>query len=202
MHHFLGSAGRSAHPTLETWCPATKEQGLAGSGAPRPTGGRPTDAGPSLRRQPNLVPEVTQTPTGALSPPGPETEKSEPVARAWCRIPRRPEAPAGRHSHPALSGRSLIQTGAGPTRPAARPIPPSQAGGHSSPPAHPEAHLRPLPGSVATARPVNQKTGAARGQSLFYLHSQSCGSAGFFRCLYSCSYAGFLPSVKPYFTRV
>ena len=25
------------HPTLETWCPTTKEQGLAGSGAPRPT---------------------------------------------------------------------------------------------------------------------------------------------------------------------
>ena len=29
------------HPTLETWCPATKEQGLAGSGAPRPTCRRP-----------------------------------------------------------------------------------------------------------------------------------------------------------------
>ena len=36
MHHFLGSAGRSAHPAPETWCPATKEQGLVGSGAPRP----------------------------------------------------------------------------------------------------------------------------------------------------------------------
>ena len=83
MHHFLGSAGRSAHPTPKTWCPATKEQGLAGSGAPRPPDGRPTDAGPSCRRQPNLVPEA---------------EKSEPVARAWCRIPRRPEAPAGRHA--------------------------------------------------------------------------------------------------------
>lgn len=44
MHHFLGSAGRSAHPTLETWCPVTKEQGLAGSEAPRPTCRRPTDA--------------------------------------------------------------------------------------------------------------------------------------------------------------
>ena len=32
---------RSAYPTLETWCPATKEQGLAGSEAPRPTCGRP-----------------------------------------------------------------------------------------------------------------------------------------------------------------
>ena len=41
MHHFLGSAGRSAHPPLETWRPATKEQGLAGSGAPRPTCRRP-----------------------------------------------------------------------------------------------------------------------------------------------------------------
>ena len=27
---------RSAHPPLETWCPATKKQGLAGSEAPRP----------------------------------------------------------------------------------------------------------------------------------------------------------------------
>ena len=41
MHQFLGSAGRSAHPTLEMWCPATKEQGLAGSEAPRPTCRRP-----------------------------------------------------------------------------------------------------------------------------------------------------------------
>lgn len=32
------------------------------------------------------------------------------------------------------------------------------------------AHLRPAPGSTAIAKPVNQKTGAARGQSLFYLH--------------------------------
>ena len=41
MQHFLGSAGRAAHPPLETWCPATKEQGLAGSEAPRPTCRRP-----------------------------------------------------------------------------------------------------------------------------------------------------------------
>ena len=32
---------RSAHPPLETWCPATKEQGLAGSEAPHPTCRRP-----------------------------------------------------------------------------------------------------------------------------------------------------------------
>ena len=178
-----------AHPTPKAWCPATKEQGFAGSGAPRPTCRRPirpqrrgaprrrnkglrgvkhhaqlagdpsaprdvvprdegtrvrgersttptwrapTDAGPSLRRQPNLVPGVTQTPTGALSPLGPETEKSEPVARAWCRIPRRPEAPAGRHPHPAPPGRSLIQIGA---RPAGR-----------------SAHLRPAPRLVCNSK--------------------------------------------------
>ena len=211
MQHFLGSAGRSAHPTLETWCPTTKEQGLAGSKAPRPTCRRPirpqrrgasrrrnkglrgaehhahpavspsdpkdvvprdegtrvrgersttptwrapTDAGPSLRRQPNLVPGVTQTPTGALSPLGPETEKSEPVARAWCRIPRRPEAPAGRHPHPAPPGRSLIQIGA---RPAWR-----------------APHLRPAPGPAAIAKPVNQKIGSCpRAAPDFYLHLQS-----------------------------
>ena len=151
MHHFLGSAGRSAHPTPKTWCPATKEQGFAGSKAPRPPDGRPTDAGPSCRRQPNLVPEA---------------EKSEPVARAWCRIPRRPEAPAGRHAR--LAG--------GPPTPRSPPGCNSKAG--------------------------KSKTGAARGQSLLFLHLESCGSAGFFRCLYSCSYAGFLPFVKPYFTRV
>ena len=123
---------------------------VSGERSTTPNWRAPTDAGPSLRRQPNLVPGVTQTPTGALSPLGPETEKSEPVARAWCRIPRRPEAPAGRHPHPAPPGRSLIQIGA---RPAGR-----------------SAHLRPAPGSAATAKPVNQKTGAARGQSLFYLH--------------------------------
>ena len=207
MQHFLGSAGRSAHPTLETWCPTTKEQGLAGSGAPRPTCRRPirpqrrgaprrrnkglrgvkhhaqlaggpsvpkdvvprdegtrvrgersttptwrapTDAGPSLRRQPNLVPGVTQTPTGALSPLGPETEKSEPVARAWCRIPRRPEAPqAGTHTRPR----------------------PAEASSKSAPaPPGGQPTYAPRPGSSAIAKSVNQKTGAARGQSLFYLH--------------------------------
>lgn len=63
-----------AHPNPKAWCPATKEQGLAGSEAPRlpgrrSTGAGPTDAGPSRRRQPNPVPEATQTPAGAHSPP-------------------------------------------------------------------------------------------------------------------------------------
>ena len=30
-----------AHPAPKAWCPLTKEQGLAGSEAPRPPGGRP-----------------------------------------------------------------------------------------------------------------------------------------------------------------
>ena len=42
------------HPTLETWCPATKEQGLAGSGAPRPPGGQPIRRGASRRRNKGL----------------------------------------------------------------------------------------------------------------------------------------------------
>ena len=177
-----------AHPPPKAWCPTTKEQGLAGSEAPRPTcrrpirpqrrgaprrrnkgsrgaehhvrsaGGSTTQAEPRTHPRPKAhpVPSRPRTPGRRLSKPatasplGPETEKSEPVARAWCRIPRRPEAPAGRHPHPAPPGRSLIQIGA---RPAGR-----------------SAHLRPAPGSAATAKPVNQKTGAARGQSLFYLH--------------------------------
>ena len=34
------STRRSARPAPKTWCPATKEQGIAGRGAPRPPGGR------------------------------------------------------------------------------------------------------------------------------------------------------------------
>ena len=49
--HPSGPAGRSAHPTLETWCPATKEQGFAGSEAPRPTCRRPTYAPHPARLQ-------------------------------------------------------------------------------------------------------------------------------------------------------
>lgn len=76
------------------------------------------------------------------------------------------------------------------------------SGERSTTSAQPEAHLRPAPRLVCNSKAGKSKTGAARGQSLFYLHLQSCGSAGLFRCLYSCSYAGFLPFVKPYFTRV
>lgn len=118
-------------------------------------GGSTTQAEPRTHPRPKAhpVPSRPRTPGRRLpkpataSPPGPEAGKSEPVARAWCRIPRRPEAPADRYPHPAPSGRSLIQTGVGP--------------------AWRSAHLRPAPGSAATAKPVNQKTGAARGQSLF-----------------------------------
>ena len=39
------------HPTLETWCPATKEQGFAWSEAPRPTCRRPTYAPHPARLQ-------------------------------------------------------------------------------------------------------------------------------------------------------
>ena len=55
--------GTSAAPWgLKTWCLTTKEQGIAGSGAPRHRGG---------------------------APPGRRPGKSKPLARARCRVPRR-----------------------------------------------------------------------------------------------------------------
>lgn len=95
------------HPTIETWCPATKEQGLAGSEAPRLPGRRSTRHRPHRRR--TLPPATAQPgaggPTTQAEPrtrPHPEAEKSEPVARAWCRIPRRRSAqPLGQSPHPA-----------------------------------------------------------------------------------------------------
>lgn len=40
---------RSAQPVPKTWCLTTKEQGLAGSGAPRPAGGLTPRQGPAPR---------------------------------------------------------------------------------------------------------------------------------------------------------
>ena len=86
---------REAHPTLETWCPATKGQGGAGSGAPRLLSRRLHHSGGAPH-----------------SPPAEASSKPAP-------------APPGGQPTYAPSG------------------------------------------SAAIAKPVNQKTGAARGQSLF-----------------------------------
>lgn len=59
-----------AHPTPKTWCPATKEQGLAGSGAPRPLSRRlhhsggtphspPAEGSSSSVSPPHTRPEAT-----------------------------------------------------------------------------------------------------------------------------------------------
>ena len=103
MHHFLGRAGRSAHPTLETWCPATKEQGLAGSGAPRPTCRRPTnprvvvprDEGTRVREDRSTTPNLPE----AHPPPKtwcPATKEQgfagSEAPRSTCRRPIRPQS--------------------------------------------------------------------------------------------------------------
>ena len=96
-----------AHPTPKTWCPVTKEQGLAGSGAPRPLSRRLHHSGGTPH-----------------SPPAEASSKPAP-------------APPGGQPTYAPSG------------------------------------------SAAIAKPVNQKQGLPAGSPCFYLHSQSCGCAGF-----------------------
>ena len=103
MQHFLGSAGRSAHPTLETWCPATKEQGLAGSGAPRP-----------LSRRLHRSAGGSTTQAEPRTHPRPKAEKSEPVARHGVESlgGRRPQQ-AGTHTRPRPAGDSPTRRPAG-----------------------------------------------------------------------------------------
>lgn len=85
---------RSAQPAPKMWCLTTKEQGIAGSEAPRP-----------VRRRPNPA----AGPRPAAGRPG----NSKPLARARCRVPRR-RSPARR---PAA-----LQLGNSPT--SRRPTPP------------------------------------------------------------------------------
>ena len=120
MHHFLGSAGRSAHPTLETWCPATKEQGLAGSGAPRPLSRRLHHSGGAPHSPP------AEGSSSSVSPPPPPAGGylsrrqprpwaggrkvrtsgagmvSNPSAAGGPSRPAHPSGPAGRSAHPTL----------------------------------------------------------------------------------------------------
>ena len=130
MHHFLGSAGRSAHPTLETWCPATKEQGLAGSGAPRPTCRRPTnprvvvprDEGTRVREERSTTPNLPE----AHPPPKtwcPATKEQgfagSEAPRSTCRRPIRPQrrgAPRRRNKD-SRGAKHHAQLAGGPSAP-------------------------------------------------------------------------------------
>ena len=71
-------AGKS-EPVARAWCRISRRPETPAGRHPHPAPpGRSliqTDAGPSCRRQPNLVPEVTQTLTGVLSPPEPEAPR-------------------------------------------------------------------------------------------------------------------------------
>ena len=155
MHHFLGSAGRSAHPPLETWRPATKEQGLAGSGAPRPLSRRLHHSGGAPHAH----------------PAGGHLSRRQPRPRG-----RRPKSPNQWRGHgvESLGGRRPQQAGTH-TRPR-----PAEASSKSAPaPPGGQPTYAPLLGSAAIAKPVNQKQGLPAGSPCFYLHSQSCGCAGF-----------------------
>lgn len=152
MQHFLGSAGRSAHPTLETWCPATKEQGFAESGAPRPPGGRPPTPDPPSGDSPTWC-------RGSL-------KLRRARSRPWDRRPKSPNQWRG-HGVESLGGRRPQQAGTH-TRPR-----PAEASSKSAPaPPGGQPTYAPRPGSSAIAKPVNQKTGAAREQLLFLSSSR------------------------------
>ena len=165
MHHFLGSAGRSAHPTLETWCPATKEQGLAGSGAPRPLSRRLHHSGGAPHSPP------AEGSSSSVSPPPPPGWRLSKPATA-SPMGRRPKSPNQWRGHgvESLGGRRPQQAGT-PIRPRLagahrrRTLPPAiaqpGAGGPSSP----------APRPAAIAKPVNQKIGSCpRAAPDFYLH--------------------------------
>ena len=101
--------------------------------------------------------------------PHPEAEKSEPVARAWCRIPRRRSAqPLGQSPHPA----GALPYHVRPAEASSHPTPDPPAGDSPTWCRRPggQPTYAPRPGSSAIAKSVNQKTGTACGQSLFYLH--------------------------------
>ena len=112
---------RSAHPTSKTWCPATKEQGFAGSKAPRPTCRRPTNPR-------DVVPRDEETRVcGERSTTSAQPE-APPLRRSPARTPgRRPKSPNQWRGH------GIESPGAGGPR---RPVPPPgvrSAGGTTSP---------------------------------------------------------------------
>ena len=129
-------ARRSAHLAPKTWCPATKEQGIAGSGAPRRPGGRPIRPqrrGARRRRNKGL-----RGVKHHARPP-----KARPIGDSPSR--RRQPNPAGDP-----------KAGNSPSRRwQPRPVPKATLKPR-------RAHPRRRP-----PKPVNQKTGAARRQSLF-----------------------------------
>ena len=137
-----------AHPTLETWCPATKEQGFAGSKAPRPTCRRPIR--PQRRGAPRRRNKGSRGAEHHVRSAGGSTTQAEPRTHPRPKahpVPSRPRTPGRRLSKPATAspppagGRKVRTGGAGMVSN------PSAAGGPR----------RPAPRLATTAKPVNQK---------------------------------------------
>ena len=183
MHHFLGSAGRSAHPTLETWCPATKEQGFAGSEAPRSTCRRPIR--PQRRGVPRRrskgsrgVKHHARSAGGSTTQAVPHTHprpKAHPV-------PSRPHPPGWRLSKPATAspmgrrpkspnqwrGHGVESLGGRRPQQAGTPIRPRLAGAHRRR-TLPPAIAQPGAGDPPTPRTppgCNCKAGKSKNQEL------------------------------------
>ena len=179
MQHFLGSAGRSAHPTLETWCPTTKEQGLAGSGAPRPTCRRPIRPqrrGAPRRRNKGLrgVKHHAQLAGGPSDPKDvvPRNEGTR-VSGERSTTSAQPEAPplsrrlhhsGGAPHAPPAGDRKVRTSGAGMVSN------PSAAGGPSRPaptpgPARPKPHPNRRPPRRAVSPPTPRAPARLQQQS-------------------------------------
>ena len=152
-----------AHPTPKTWCPATKEQGFAGSEAPRPLSRRLHHSGGAPHSPP------AEGSSSSVSPPPPPGWRLSKPATA-SPMGRRPKSPNQWRGHgvESLGGRRPQQAGT-PIRPR-RAVSPSDprdvvprdegtrvSGERSTTPNLPETHLRPAPRPAAIAKPVNQK---------------------------------------------
>ena len=107
-----------SEPVARAWCRIPRRRSAQPLGqSPHPAGALPYHVRPAeASSHPAPAPPTPDPPAGdsptrcrrplklrrAPTHPHPEAEKSEPVARAWCRIPRRRSAqPLGQSPHPA-----------------------------------------------------------------------------------------------------
>ena len=182
-----------AHPPPKTWCPATEEQGFAGSEAPRSTCRRPIR--PQRRGVPRRrskgsrgVKHHARSAGGSTTQAVPHTHprpKAHPV-------PSRPHPPGWRLSKPATAspmgrrpkspnqwrGHGVVSLGGRRPQQAGTPIRPRLAGAHrrrTLPPAIAQPGAggpsSPAPRPAAIAKPVNRKIGSCpRAAPDFYLH--------------------------------